>query len=101
MKTWLIHRYINIGLLYRKMWWAASKELSNKEKRDYVIGFVNDIVDIPFIPAWIENPIKTMVLDWAIDWALARLKPRYGKDWHLKFQQCAIPLVLVTTKRKK
>jgi len=96
MKTWLIDRYVMVGRLYFRMWQAAHKFMDNEEKHNYVMGFVEELVDIPFVPDFIERKL----LDWAIDWVLMRLKPKY-KNWYESYKPGVIPPELVMTKRKK
>ena len=96
MKKWLIERYVMIGRLYFRMWEAAHKFMDNEEKRNYVLGFAHELIDIPFVPYFIERKI----LDWAIDWVLMRLKPKY-KNWYKEYKPGVIPLELVITRRKR
>lgn len=61
-------------------------EITSKEKRDAVVGWLNAKVDIPFAPEWLEK----ILIRGAVDLAVATLNERIGHDWKLDEVEAAI-----------
>ena len=58
-------------------------ELSSQSKVSLGVELLVNLVDIPFVPQWIERKIYNIALDNALDF----LNERFGKDWLNRFTE--------------
>jgi len=53
------------------------KKLSSKQKLQLAIDVLNKIVDIPYVPEFMEERILSIMISVAVEW----MNKRFGKNW--------------------